>query len=617
MPKKMWHNLLKGAGTTGYEISGESNAQVYHIRGTSTAQSETFSINGSSVVVPVVNGEFDYEYNKPLTSLIFNPGYSSYISNTTITSIDCTDADNFDGITNSATMCNRLTECIEIDFGNATFRNAGPSQFRGSGAYWGMFQYCSKLTTINMPLATFKGGTYMASVFDSCSKLTTLNVNDNTFKNGTTYQFIFLGCAELTEFPLLNSSYSNISFAGAFQSSGVIDIDITLPDTTNNMQSIFDNCQNIETAVIRGTLNSVSNLTYAFSRCPNLRSIDFPDAEFNSLTHLGDYGGGATPMGMCFNDTSLTSISWPNATFSNVIYMDTLFQGCTSLESVDFSDKNFDNLQRANALFSGCSSLTDFDFGNNTFPSIKEIGAMFYGCVLLTELTLDYSFDNLTKIVYYSGGIAGGCTSLTSFSMPNATLDKVTEANSLFSGCLNLAHIDLSNATFANLTTASLMFQNCYSLTTLDLTNATFESLSNAGNMFSGCSSMTTLSMPNATFTSLSNASNMFIGCSAMTSLDLSNATFESVTMNTNMFYCTALTDITCYQNTFPISTTFAFSPLTYQSINNVANWLKNLQGETTQTVTFKASAWNTLTSAEQNSIDSILTAKNWTRVLA
>jgi hypothetical protein len=118
-----------------------------------------------------------------------------------------------------------------------------------------------------------------------------------------------------------------------------------------------------------------------------------------------------------------------------------------------------------------------------------------------------------------------------------------------------------------------------------------------------------------------------------MTTLNMPKATFESVNgVNSSdgsvdwMRYCGSLTTLNVPQNSTAIKSTsnptynpmnLADAPLTYQSMLKVANWLSDLTGQSAHTCTFKASAWNALTAAEQNTIDTILSGKNWNRAIA
>ncbi len=168
------------------------------------------------------------------------------------------------------------------------------------------------------------------------------------------------------------------------------------------------------------------------------------------------------------------------------------------------------------------------------------------------------------------------------------------------------------------------MFANCTALTSADLGAATFENCATAIAMFFSCSALTSIDLGAATFANLTNAQSMFRNCSALVDIDLTSATFAKVTSAGTLFsYDSLLANITLTQlNTAftPASTvtiTFQHSQyLTYTSMLNIANWLCDRTGYTARTCTFNTTAWNALTAAEQSNIDTILSGKNWTRVL-
>jgi hypothetical protein len=64
--------------------------------------------------------------------------------------------------------------------------------------------------------------------------------------------------------------------------------------------------------------------------------------------------------------------------------------------------------------------------------------------------------------------------------------------------------------------------------------------------------------------------------------------------------------------NKLKVSMNMSGPNLTYQSFVNVANWCADLTGLTAQTITFYSVAWNALSSAEQATIQGILSGKNW-----
>lgn len=198
-----------------------------------------------------------------------------------------------------------------------------------------------------------------------------------------------------------------------------------------------------------------------------------------------------------------------------------------------------------------------------------------------TILTCDFSgADDFSRIINFGGnstnnGAFAGCTNLTSVDLSNALLTACTNFDYVFYGCSNILTINAALAEFGTLATLNRCFEGCAKLTTLDFSAATFASVSRVYRSFYNCSKLTTFNVPgNATAI-------------------LQTASASDAPMDLH------------------------WSPLDYTSMLKVANWLSNLTGYSAHTVTFKTTAWSALTAAEQANIDSILTAKNWTRALA
>lgn len=260
-----------------------------------------------------------------------------------------------------------------------------------------------------------------------------------------------------------------------------------------------------------------------------------------------------------------------------------------------------------------------------------------------------------------------GCTSLQTISFPNASFKNVTSCKSAFRELTALTSIDLSSATFEKATYLEGMFRQCTNLTTItwsqnlnlenavrlgdtgsqdggmfmqcsNLTNASvnilgnfaFRKVTNAANMYARCEALTLIDLHSAVFDKLTTCFSMFSGCTNLVETNMSSATFEAVNDSVLLNYalwnnCTSLTTIDVPQNSTAIlpsssadsNMNIRWSPLTNASMLKVANWLSDLTGYTAHTCTFKATAWNALTTAEQSTIDTILSGKNWTRAIA
>lgn len=65
--------------------------------------------------------------------------------------------------------------------------------------------------------------------------------------------------------------------------------------------------------------------------------------------------------------------------------------------------------------------------------------------------------------------------------------------------------------------------------------------------------------------------------------------------------------------STFPTTLDLGKLPLTYDSMQRVAGWLKDLTGSSAKTVTFKADTYNALTAEQQAALTAIIvTEKGW-----
>ena len=177
----------------------------------------------------------------------------------------------------------------------------------------------------------------------------------------------------------------------------------------------------------------------------------------------------------------------------------------------------------------------------------------------------------------------------------------------MFNEIVNAVSIDLHSATFANCTNAFAMF----SISGSQASNAKCQ----------------TIDLRSAVFGIVPNITRFVGNQRKLTTLRLDSATFASVSTTTEwLYYCNLLSQLDVPQNStaiLPTSTAanapmdLHFSPLTYTSMLKVANWLSDLTGQSAHTCTFKATAWNALTAAEQATIQGILSGKNWTLATA
>ena len=288
----------------------------------------------------------------------------------------------------------------------------------------------------------------------------------------------------------------------------------------------------------------------------------------------------------------------------------------------------------AEGCFEGCSALTTIDLSMATFPNVANARRMFYGCSALT--TMDLSSATFANVTTFEDAF-GGCSALTLIDLSSATFAELTTfggyQHTAFYNLQNLQEIRFSNSvTFPKLTTTQSLFMNCYKLVSVNLQSATFPLVTliggnaTASGMFQDCRLLETIDLSSAIFGEVQYANGFAQGCNSLKTLKLSAATLAKAIRTTNFCNSTLLSTIDVPQNSTAILKTSSASnapmdlrtaPLDYASMLKVANWLSDLTGQSAHTLTFKASGWNALSSAEQTNIDNILSGKNWTRAIA
>ena len=160
------------------------------------------------------------------------------------------------------------------------------------------------------------------------------------------------------------------------------------------------------------------------------------------------------------------------ANTSSVVYMNTMFTGCSALTTVSLFDTS--SVTNMNSMFSSCSSLTTVPLFNTS--SATNMGYMFNGCTSLTTVPL-FNTSSATNM----STMFRSCTSLTTVPLFNTS--SVTNMGTMFYGCTGLTTVPLFNTSSA--TSMGSMFYGCTGLTTVPLFNTS--SVTIMTSMFYNC----------------------------------------------------------------------------------------------------------------------------------
>lgn len=578
-------DIIAKAQAKGWNIAMPAQ---YSITGYSGASTVYVTINGLAVEIEVTGGAWHYDYNTPITSISFE-------NDADITSVDFSLSDGLAGLTSL----------------NDAFKN------------------CSSLTTVIFTNCDLSNVASASDCFANCTSLATLTIPSNTWKPDVDLSATAIAYAEMSN--VVSGLYTYTS------GTHTITFNSTIWDALSvaQQQTIFDAAQ-----LKCWTTNAVAVVYYIRGTSSNVNGtetfiLDFIDDDTQAITtetitcavdgngnweneYYGKkiYSFWKTGTSAFENNTTITSIEFTEE-LNECVSIEEAFYGATALISANFPNAEFKKCVRATRALRGCTSLTIVSFPNATFDILDNMSEMFYFDAALTSIAFPKAnFDNLTALYF----TFANCTNLLTITFKNGiTMPNLTSIASMCSACTNLTSINMQNVTFANCGTVTNTFANCKHLEELDLSAATFAEATTIHSIFAYNNILKKVILTNATFAKVTTGIRMFRDCPQLAEIQMPSATFPLISSNGEQFYNNnALTSITLPQSaTYPISLNVRWSPLTYSSMLAVANWLKDLSGGTAQTITYKASAWNALSSAEQTTLDGIISGKNWTRAIA
>ena len=627
----------------------------YSVTGESTSSTVYATINGTAVEIPVTGGVWQYNYNAAITSISFE-------NDSNLTKVDFSLSDGLAGLTTLADAFKNCSALTSVDFSNCDLSNVASATDTFAG--------CTSITELIVPAGTWKpdvdlSDTAMvyADMLSTIGMLYTYSTGTHTITfNSTTWDSLSVA-QQQTIFDAAQLKYwttnavavvhkiwgksTNINGTETFQLK-YIDDNSLVPDANFTTETVSVDANGDWLFEYMG--KQIYDTQSAFWGNSTITEIS-ADEDFNKCVSLGIVNGGAFG-----NTTALTSVSLPNAELLNcsncqfVFYNSSalvsvsmpkavlpictsifrMFQLCSSLQSVTMPLATLASVTNAVVFMQGCSSLNSLDLSSATFASATDATQMFFQCGIVNISLPSATFEKVTK----TERMFASMSNVEEISLPLATFEKVTNTTFMFINDNKLERIIWPNLNFAELVSMSGVnmgiFMNCIALTDSAIAPLATQQLTKVNNIahaFAQCRALTKIDLKTFDSSALTTARLMLTECNQLVELDLTNATFDKVTDTRQMFdSCTALTTIKTPTNSTAISTSattaniplnLRYSPLTYQSMLNLANWVADFTGYTAPTITYRAASWNALSSAEQNNIDTILSGKNWNRAIA
>lgn len=209
---------------------------------------------------------------------------------------------------------------------------------------------------------------------------------------------------------------------------------------------------------------------------------------------------------------SLEEVNFNNSfNTSEVTNMYSMFSKCSNLKKVNFSGIDTSKVTDMGFMFQGCSSLESLDLSNFDTSNLTAMAGMFYECAKLKSVDLN-AFDTskaTTMTLMFCG-----CTSLKSIDLSGFNTSKVTDMSFMFNDCTSLKSLDLSNFNTSKADNMEYMFSGCTNLTSLDISGFDTSKVTKLKCMFSLCKNLENLKISrNFVIVPEAETNDMYYGC--------------------------------------------------------------------------------------------------------
>ncbi len=403
-----------------------------------------------------------------------------------------------------------------------------------NGSWYGMFDGCTNLTTVDLEIRVGQKINDAEDLFKGCSSLTTIYWN-NTFDTSEVKYMssMFEGCSSLTEIDMTKLNLSSVKYIDYMfaDCSSLTKLDLSgLPSGNINFQdskfweALFRRCYSLNRLDLPANFRLDRYMGLPYTDEPHLYcpsgwafSDDLYTVVTNKIGLSGDYaswdnGNGIAEYKVAAPTTPVTFLRCFDWSCDGDCFLEDLFNHVVDIYSefnsyelrnlpdkanvttINFARDNISLKGDCTGLFAGYSSLQKIDLSNVDMSGVTSTSRMFENCSRLTEFTASFSNSgkypvNLTDMSY----MFSGCKKMTSCGMYNWDLRKVTTFEGMFDGCRALTKFAPSIQGYTDsCTNVKYMFRNCSALTHLNLGSWNLQNvqLDNKADMFAGCTSL-------------------------------------------------------------------------------------------------------------------------------
>ena len=447
-----------------------------------------------------------------------------------------------------------------------------------------MFQYCDRLSVVDLSSWDTSNVTNMSYMFGSCKNLKSLDVSGFDTSSVTNMYCMFFYCLRIEHLDVSNFDTSKVT----------------------NMGMMFRSCPSLESVNVSGwDTSNVEDMQYMFSGCKKIESLDLSSFKTPNMRIMGN---------MFYDCSNLAVLDVSGFDFSNgSLSTSGMFSNCPKLSTVRLGEK-FKFLYSSTWGYQ--NNLPDPPSGTTTGKWMMEGGG--YGPLTSGELASSYTAEmagtwkwepkepasgddiasgtydgvdwritanyeliigkegqtqtfverdyrsasdwpwwrylSVMRSVRFEGNVVGAgsmdsmfqdASALISVDMSGFDASNVTSMRSMFNGCKNLASLDLGDKfDTSKVTNMNQMFRYCSALASLDLGDKFDTSeVTNMSYMFYDCSGLHSLDVSGFDTSKVQNMNSMFYDCRNLTSLDVSGFdTAETLDMGSMFRNCDGLT---------------------------------------------------------------------------
>ena len=513
--------------TPGYLSTRPSGYAVY------TSSNQTFTFyndgkmdekTGDNMYLLPIDGEvpewFSNNNKKKVTTVVFDNSFATaYPINTSdwfnhfekLITIEGIENLNTDKVTSMSAMFNYCSKLQSLDL--STFNTSNVTNMTM------MFGFCEQLEELDIRNFDTSNVTYMAMMFDGCKQLTELDLRSFDTHNVTSMVMMFSGCSNL------RTIYAN-------------DAKWNTDKVDDYGYSMFSGCTNLVGGNGTSYDPSKTNITYA-------RIDGGPDNPGYLTSKLGAYAlydNRADIKTLTFyyddqrdrrigtkkydlNDDNITP-GWitDNCYIEKVVFDESFkdahptrtyqwFKNCTALEFITgIENLNTSDVTDMSSMFYLCSNLGSLDLSHFNTSNVRNMWGMFCGCENLETLTLGSGFN--TQNVTVMSNLFNNCKKLTSISLSSFDTGEVEYMDGMFSGCSGLTSLSLSGFNTAKVTNMDSMFDSCSGLTSLNLSSFDTGNVTDMYGMFQYCENLKTITVGQDWSTqNVTSSSKMFFCC--------------------------------------------------------------------------------------------------------